>query len=228
MHTKQHPLSSERRSADVNVSTHRCFPTGASDGLQESRWSARRGAKPNPEAVEATRLQKRIAELERKSAKADRVIDVLTFYGKVYALLRVCVGESADGLDLPPESKRSSTWALSLANGKAASNSTFREQVFNGTQNAGHKRHIRSPRRERGRVSAPEPREIWTESMPADASERIGWFGFSSSLADGRVARLGFCSAWIRPPGFKVRRRTRRQGRRAEPQRSVPCSRVRR
>ena len=39
--------------------------------------SARRGAKPNPEAVEATRLQKRIAELERKSAKADRVIDVL-------------------------------------------------------------------------------------------------------------------------------------------------------
>ena len=68
--------------------------------------STRRGPKPNPEAVEATRLQKRIAELERKLAKADQVIDI---QGKVYALLRACAGESADGLDLPPWSKRSST-----------------------------------------------------------------------------------------------------------------------
>ena len=54
-----------------------------------------------------------------------------------------------------------------MANGKVASNSAFREQVFNGTKNAGHKRHIRPSRRERGRVSAPEPREIWTESTPS-------------------------------------------------------------
>ena len=68
--------------------------------------SARRGPKPNPEAVEATRSQKRIAELEQKLAKAEQVIDI---QGKVYALLRACAGESADGLDLPPWSKRSST-----------------------------------------------------------------------------------------------------------------------
>jgi transposase len=68
--------------------------------------STQRGPKPNPEGVEATRLQKRIAELERKLAKADQVIDI---QGKVYALLRACAGESADGLDLPPWSKRSST-----------------------------------------------------------------------------------------------------------------------
>jgi transposase len=67
--------------------------------------SARRGPKPDPEAVEATRSQKRIAELERKLAKAEQVIDI---QGKVYALLRACAGESADGLDLPPWSKRSS------------------------------------------------------------------------------------------------------------------------
>jgi transposase len=67
--------------------------------------SARRGPKPDPEAVEATRSQKRIAELERKLAKAERVIDI---QGKVYALLRACAGESAEGLDLPPWSKRSS------------------------------------------------------------------------------------------------------------------------
>jgi len=68
--------------------------------------SSRRGPKPDPEAVEATRSQKRIAELERKLAKAEQVIDI---QGKVYALLRACAGESADGLDLPPWSKRSST-----------------------------------------------------------------------------------------------------------------------
>jgi len=67
--------------------------------------SARRGPKPDPEAVEATRSQKRIAELERKLAKAEQVIDI---QGKVYALLRACAGESADGLDLPPWNKRSS------------------------------------------------------------------------------------------------------------------------
>jgi transposase len=67
--------------------------------------SARRGPKPDPEAVEATRSQKRIAELERKLAKAEQVIDI---QGKVYALLRACAGESAEGLDLPPWSKRSS------------------------------------------------------------------------------------------------------------------------
>lgn len=67
--------------------------------------NAQRGPKPDPEAVEATRSQKRIAELERKLAKAEQVIDI---QGKVYALLRACAGESADGLDLPPWSKRSS------------------------------------------------------------------------------------------------------------------------
>ena len=68
--------------------------------------SARRGRKPDPEAVAAMQSQKRIAELERKLAKAEQVIDI---QGKVYALLRACAGESADGLDLPPWSKRSST-----------------------------------------------------------------------------------------------------------------------
>jgi transposase len=64
----------------------------------------RRGPKPDPGAVEATRSNKRIAELERKLAKAQQVIDI---QGKVYALLRACAGESADHLDLPPWSKRS-------------------------------------------------------------------------------------------------------------------------
>jgi transposase len=66
--------------------------------------SARRGPKTDPEGVEETRSQKRIAELERKLAKAEQVIDI---QGKVYALLRACAGESADGLDLPPWSKQS-------------------------------------------------------------------------------------------------------------------------
>jgi transposase-like protein len=66
----------------------------------------RRGPKLDPEAVEATRSHKRIAELEHKLAKAQQVIDI---QGKVYALLRACAGESADHLDLPPWSKRSET-----------------------------------------------------------------------------------------------------------------------
>jgi transposase-like protein len=68
--------------------------------------STRRGPKPDPEAAEVTRSQKRIVELERKLEKVERVIDI---QGKVYALLRACAGESADKLDLPPWNKRSST-----------------------------------------------------------------------------------------------------------------------
>ena len=64
----------------------------------------RRGPKPNPEATELARLQKRNADLERKLAKAEQVIDI---QGKVYALLRACAGESADHLDLPPWQKGS-------------------------------------------------------------------------------------------------------------------------
>jgi len=67
---------------------------------------AKRGRKPDPNAVEMTRLQNRNAALEEKLAKAQKVIDI---QGKVYALLRACVGESADQLDLPPWNKRSST-----------------------------------------------------------------------------------------------------------------------
>jgi transposase len=68
--------------------------------------AARRGRKPDPEACEVTRLQKRNAALEQQLVKAQQVIDI---QGKVYALLRACAGESAEGLDLPPWSKRSST-----------------------------------------------------------------------------------------------------------------------
>ena len=68
--------------------------------------ASKRGRKPDPDAVEMTRLQKRNAALEEKLAKANQVIDI---QGKVYALLRACAGESADQLDLPPWSKRSST-----------------------------------------------------------------------------------------------------------------------
>lgn len=64
--------------------------------------AARRGRKPDPEALEATRLQKRNAELERRLAKAERVLDI---QGKAYALLRAVAGESADQLDLPPWQK---------------------------------------------------------------------------------------------------------------------------
>jgi len=68
--------------------------------------AAKRGRKPDPDAVEMTRLQKRNAILEEKLAKANQVIDI---QGKVYALLRACAGESADQLDLPPWNKRSPT-----------------------------------------------------------------------------------------------------------------------
>lgn len=68
--------------------------------------AAKRGRKPDPDAVEMTRLQKRNAVLEEKLAKANQVIDI---QGKVYALLRACAGESADQLDLPPWNKRSPT-----------------------------------------------------------------------------------------------------------------------
>jgi len=66
--------------------------------------AARRGRKPDLEATELTRLQKRNATLEQQLVKAQQVIDI---QGKVYALLRACAGESAEGLDLPPWSKRS-------------------------------------------------------------------------------------------------------------------------
>lgn len=68
--------------------------------------TARRGPKPDPEAAEVTRLQKRNAALEHRLAKAEQVIDI---QGKVYALLRAVAGESADQLELPPWQKRSST-----------------------------------------------------------------------------------------------------------------------
>jgi transposase-like protein len=64
---------------------------------------SRRGRKPDPNACELTRLQKQNAALEQKLVKAQQVIDI---QGKVYALLRACAGESADGLDLPPWNKR--------------------------------------------------------------------------------------------------------------------------
>ena len=59
----------------------------------------RRGPKPDLEAQIESRSSKKIAELQRKLAKAEQVIDI---QGKVYALLRACAGESADQLDLPP------------------------------------------------------------------------------------------------------------------------------
>ncbi len=68
--------------------------------------ASKRGRKPDPNAVEMTRLQKRNAALEEKLVKAQQVIDI---QGKVYALLRACAGESADQLDLPPWNKRPST-----------------------------------------------------------------------------------------------------------------------
>jgi transposase len=64
---------------------------------------AKRGRKPDPQAVEITQLRKKNAHLEQRIAKAERVIEV---QGKVYALLRAVAGESADQMDLPPWSKR--------------------------------------------------------------------------------------------------------------------------
>ncbi len=63
---------------------------------------AKRGRKPDPQAVEITHLRKENANLEQRLAKAGRVIDI---QGKAYALLRSVVGESADQLDLPPWNK---------------------------------------------------------------------------------------------------------------------------
>lgn len=63
---------------------------------------AKRGRKPDPQAVEITRLRKANANLEQRLAKAGRVIDI---QGKAYALLRSVVGESADEMDLPPWNK---------------------------------------------------------------------------------------------------------------------------
>ena len=64
---------------------------------------AKRGRKPDPQAVENTHLRKANAHLEQRLAKAERIIDV---QGKAYALLRAVAGESADQMDLPPWQKR--------------------------------------------------------------------------------------------------------------------------
>lgn len=63
---------------------------------------SKRGAKPDPQALEITHLRKENVNLERRLAKAGRVIDI---QGKAYALLRSVVGESADEMDLPPWNK---------------------------------------------------------------------------------------------------------------------------
>lgn len=60
---------------------------------------AKRGRKPNPEALEAGRLRRENEQLQKRLAKAERVIEI---QGKVYALLRAVAGESADQMDLPP------------------------------------------------------------------------------------------------------------------------------
>jgi transposase len=64
---------------------------------------AKRGRKPNPGGVEITKLRKENEALQKRLAKAERVIDV---QGKAYALLRAVAGESADQMDLPPWQKR--------------------------------------------------------------------------------------------------------------------------
>ena len=63
---------------------------------------AKRGAKPNPVGVENTRLKKEIAALEKRLAKAERVLDI---QGKVYAVLQAVAGKSADELESPPSKK---------------------------------------------------------------------------------------------------------------------------
>ena len=63
---------------------------------------AKRGRKPDPQAVKITHLRKENANLEQRLAKAGRVIDI---QGKAYALLRSVVGESADQMDVPPWNK---------------------------------------------------------------------------------------------------------------------------
>ena len=59
----------------------------------------KRGRKPDPEGIEITRLRQEKEKLQKRLAKAERVIDI---QGKAYALLRAVAGESADHLDLPP------------------------------------------------------------------------------------------------------------------------------
>lgn len=63
---------------------------------------ATRGRKPDPQAVENTRLRKDLTTVTQRLAKAERVIDI---QGKAYALLRSVVGESTDQMDLPPWNK---------------------------------------------------------------------------------------------------------------------------
>ena len=63
---------------------------------------AKRGRKPNSQAVDNTRLRKENASLTHRLQKAERVIDI---QGKAYALLRSVVGESAEQTGVPPWSK---------------------------------------------------------------------------------------------------------------------------
>lgn len=65
---------------------------------------AKRGRKSDPQGAEVTRLNKEVAQLQRRLAKAERVIDI---QGKAYALLRAVAGESADQMDLPPWQSKS-------------------------------------------------------------------------------------------------------------------------
>ncbi len=71
--------------------------------LAGNALDVKRGRKPDPLAVENTRLRKEKSDLEQRLAKAEQVIDV---QGKVYALLRAVAGKSADEMDVPPSSKR--------------------------------------------------------------------------------------------------------------------------
>jgi transposase len=65
---------------------------------------SKRGRKPDPQGVEITKLRKENENLQKRLAKAERVIDI---QGKAYALLRALAGESADQMDLPPWQKSS-------------------------------------------------------------------------------------------------------------------------
>jgi transposase len=64
---------------------------------------AKRGRKPEPEAVENTRLRKENTALTERLAKAERVLDI---QGKVYAVLQAVAGKNADETDAPPSNKR--------------------------------------------------------------------------------------------------------------------------
>lgn len=63
---------------------------------------SKRGRKPDPQAVEITRLRHENEKLQQRLAKAERVNEI---QGKAYALLRAVAGESADQMDLPPWKK---------------------------------------------------------------------------------------------------------------------------